>query len=80
MRSHDYLMQTSYEYRQRHKESHKHSKIAKDYREKYLGLRKVVREFLDEISSVPMREIDCDQEKVDELWEQLAKLSAWKAK
>lgn len=41
--------------------------------EKLAALRALVREFLDEISGIPMRAIDCDQDAVDDLWRKLAK-------
>ena len=41
--------------------------------EKLSALRALVRDFLDEISGIPMRAIDCDQDAVDDLWRKLAK-------
>lgn len=36
-------------------------------------LKSLVREFLEEIKHVPMRAVDCDQEKVRELMKKLHK-------
>lgn len=36
------------------------------------ALKRAVRRFLDAISGVPMRAVDCDQDEVDEAWRDLA--------
>lgn len=36
-------------------------------------LKKLVNQFLEEISGVPMRAVDCDQDKVSELWDELSR-------
>lgn len=41
-------------------------------------LRRVVREFLYEISGVPMRAVDCNQNRVDQLRKKLTQLSGWR--
>ena len=38
-------------------------------------LRKTVRDFLKSIQNVPMRAVDCDQDKVTRLLEKLMKMS-----
>ena len=49
-----------------------------DDAEKLKKLRGLVRKFLREIEGVPMRAVDCDQEKVNRLWEQLADASGFR--
>lgn len=48
--------------------------IAKEYKE----LRQTVRAFLRATQDVPYRAVDCDQRKVDSLWNRLAKASGYR--
>ena len=45
--------------------------------EKLKELRKVVRDYLRAIQHVPMRAVDCDQDREERLWAKLAKLSGY---
>jgi len=45
-----------------------------------MKLRRTVREFLRAIECVPMRAVDCDQDKVDKLTAELVKLSGFKGR
>ncbi len=46
--------------------------------EKLRELRRTVRNFLREISSVPMRAVDCDQDEVARLEAKLVEMSGYK--
>jgi hypothetical protein len=43
-------------------------------REELVELKSLVREFLEETTYVPFRAVDCDQDKVEELWEKLSNI------
>jgi len=43
-------------------------------REELVELKSLVREFLEETTYVPFRAMDCDQDKVEELWEKLSNI------
>lgn len=36
-------------------------------------LKSLIRDFLKEIDTVPMRAVDCNQDNVEKLWNQLVK-------
>ena len=57
MRTHDYLMRTSYDYRESQSKANSASKNAATYREKYLALRKLIREEYKANGLVPGAEI-----------------------
>jgi hypothetical protein len=42
-------------------------------RDELVELKSLVRQFLDELKGVPFRAVDCDQEAVYDLWNQLIK-------
>jgi hypothetical protein len=42
-------------------------------RDELVELKSLVRQFIDELASVPFRAVDCDQEKVYDLWNKLIK-------
>ena len=46
--------------------------------EKLRELRRTVRNFLREISSVPMRAVDCDQDAVERLKDKLIEMSGYR--
>lgn len=48
------------------------------YKARLMKLRKDVRRFLREISGVPMRAVDCDQDAVDRLMARLAQKSGYR--
>ena len=48
--------------------------ITADVEKELKTLKRTIRKFLDEISGVPMRAIDCDQDKVERLWDKLDEL------
>jgi hypothetical protein len=50
------------------------SMITADVEKELKTLKRTIRKFLDEISGVPMRAIDCDQDKVERLWDKLDEL------
>jgi hypothetical protein len=43
-------------------------------RDELIELKSLVREFLKETTYVPFRAVDCDQDKVEELWEKLSNI------
>jgi hypothetical protein len=45
-----------------------------EVREELVELKSLVREFLEETTYVPFRALDCDQDKVEELWEKLSNI------
>lgn len=49
-----------------------------DLRAAHKKLRKVVRQFMREISGVPMRAVDCNQDAVGRLWARLAQMSGYR--
>jgi hypothetical protein len=44
-------------------------------RDELVELKSLVRQFLDELKGVPFRAVDCDQEAVYDLWNQLMESS-----
>ena len=44
-----------------------------DIRNELVELKSLVRQFIDELSGVPFRAVDCDQEAVYDLWNKLIK-------
>lgn len=49
-----------------------------DDKQKLREIRAAARKLLYEISGVPMRAVDCDQDAVDEAFARLAKLSGYR--
>jgi hypothetical protein len=62
------------------KSNKKYSRLFKEKDKQLKELRKIVRKYLKETMSVPMRAVDCNQPVVMELEDQLKKLSNYKGK
>jgi uncharacterized protein YlxW (UPF0749 family) len=48
--------------------------LVKVLQEEQEELKNLVKEFLEETTYVPFRAVDCDQDKVEELWEKLSNI------
>ena len=53
-------------------------KLSLEELDEFNELKILIREFLDEISGVPMRAVDCNQNNVDNLWGRIAEIVGWK--